>query len=647
LALGRPPDILYTASPSAFLNYAVTSENFSDAALLGELGLSLGGAFFDTVASRDAEGRFARGTTSLTFDDRQDLTRVVLGDTLADAGPLAGARLLGGVRYAKDFTIDPYFIPFPTGRFSGTVATPSIADVYVNGVLVRTLNLPPGQFNLQDLPATVGSGNTRVVIRNAFGQQQVLGGPLYISPQVLREGLEQWSYSAGFERRSLSEDFGSYARPAIVARHRYGLTDTVTPGGFFNADSHLIGGGPELALALPVGQLGLFAGGSGGVGSAGYAGSATYAYQSPGFGIGLDAAYTSQHFGGIGLAPTDDRATLRLDGFLALPIGRDSVVAQISHAHFRDAGRNDLASVSYTTRLSEALDLSLTLSQNRLQGTPVDTGVFVSLTIPFGERRTATASVSHDSTGTLGTLQAQQALPLGEGFGYLTQLQAGANAARLANGIYQGRYGRYELDLTQAAGSVHETAIVSGSVVAIGDGVQLSRPIRDAYALIRVPGVAGVTGYVSNQEIGRTDGEGELFLPDLQSYFGNRIAIEDQDVPIEYGIAATERVVAPPFHGGAVIDFPVRRLQVYAGTVVVEAGGEEIVPRYGDLTLAVAGKPVSSPIGAGGEFYFDTIEPGRYDAVISYAEGRCRFGFVAPAASEQFVRMGKLTCRAS
>ena len=45
----------------------------------------------------------------------------------------------------------------------GANATPSTMDVYVNGQLVSRQPLPPGSFQLQNLPVPVGSGTASVV----------------------------------------------------------------------------------------------------------------------------------------------------------------------------------------------------------------------------------------------------------------------------------------------------------------------------------------------------------------------------------------------------------------------------------------------------------------------------------------------------
>ena len=49
--------------------------------------------------------------------------------------------------------------------------TPSRVEIYVNDQLVRVEQLPPGVYQLNHLPLPVGAGNTRVVVRDAFGGQ--------------------------------------------------------------------------------------------------------------------------------------------------------------------------------------------------------------------------------------------------------------------------------------------------------------------------------------------------------------------------------------------------------------------------------------------------------------------------------------------
>jgi outer membrane usher protein len=150
--------------------------------------------------------------------------------------------------------------------------------------------------------------------------------------------------------------------------------------------------------------------------------------------------------------------------------------------------------------------------------------------------------------------------------------------------------------------------------------------------------------YSSNQLIGRTDERGNLLVPNLLPYYGNRLRIDDRDVPLQYDVQAVEATVAPPFRGGALVAFPVRQVRTVTGTMVVRTGGNEIVPAYGQITLAAGGNTFVSPLGAAGEFYFENISTGAYDATVEYETSVCKTSVQIPASDSDVIKLGKLEC---
>jgi outer membrane usher protein len=155
-------------------------------------------------------------------------------------------------------------------------------------------------------------------------------------------------------------------------------------------------------------------------------------------------------------------------------------------------------------------------------------------------------------------------------------------------------------------------------------------------------------GYVNNQEVGRTDSRGELVVPNnLVSYYGNRIRINDQDIPLDYRVDTTEKTIAPPFRGGSLVVFPIKRLQILTGILRIDADGELRVPTYGTLTVTTQDGPVESPVGKNGEFYLENLGAGRYDAVVEYQTTTCRVTLTVPAATEPFIKLGEIRCSLS
>ena len=114
-----------------------------------EAGWSLQGDLLYSSVSRNADGSLVRGLTNLTVDDPARMVRWVAGDSLAVGGPLGGGPFIAGISMSKNFGLDPYFYRFPSMDVAGAVATPTRADVYVNGQLVREVQLAPGDLRPQ------------------------------------------------------------------------------------------------------------------------------------------------------------------------------------------------------------------------------------------------------------------------------------------------------------------------------------------------------------------------------------------------------------------------------------------------------------------------------------------------------------------
>jgi outer membrane usher protein len=170
--------------------------------------------------------------------------------------------------------------------------------------------------------------------------------------------------------------------------------------------------------------------------------------------------------------------------------------------------------------------------------------------------------------------------------------------------------------------------------------------VQDGFALVDVPGVRGVRATLDNQDVGRTNSRGQLLVPNLLPYYGNRIGITPEDIPIDHSIGFTERLVGPPFKGGAVVTFPARRVQAFTGAVVVDVAGRAVTPAYGQLTVTAGAETFESPIGHEGEFYLENLPPGRHPAVIDHKDATCRFTLEAPVSPASLVDVGTVRCTA-
>ena len=642
----KPRGLLYAENPSSFFNYSVNLRDFKYFSGFGELGVSLQNTLLYSAISRNEDGAFVRGLSQFTISNRANLNRVVLGDRLVSSDILGGSLVMSGVGFFREFNLDPYYVRSPGLNYSGAVATPSTAEVYVNNQLLRRVALPPGEFELKDLPVTVGAANTRIIVRDAFGREQEIGAPYYFTGGLLKAGLHEFSYNLGVQRNNLATQSWDYGPAVVLARHRMGITDGITAGARFEASPRVLSGGPSLSFRLPVGEMELGAAASGGGGASGSAAFLGFSYLGYNFNAGLSARALSPHYANTSLSASDDRSWLQFNALLGFPISSGlGVSLRYTYENSQvDHQRHEFLA-STTARLTDNVSLFVTGGLTK-KATTLIPDVFAGLNFFFGQTTGSLSYQNSDRAGG-GTLALQKSLPLGSGYGY--RFQAGA-AEGTKNPLldslvqYQGPYGRYEANYTRVDGRNQTLLNTAGGLAVIGGDFFLTRPVQDSFAVIQVPGVAGVRGFSSNQDIGYTNAQGNLFVPNLLPYYGNRLSISDKDVPLNYTIAATEKLVAPPFRGGAVVSFPISKVQRISGKVLLEEHGASLTPAYGQLRVRGNGSQSESPIGKLGEFYLENLGAGRFPAAVDYKNRLCDFNLDIPTSDELEINLGTVTC---
>lgn len=659
----RPQDMVLRADSSAFFNYSVTGTGDGAFSGAGEVGMSYRGALLYSGANVQTDGTVQRGLTNLTLDFPGDMRRIVLGDAFAQSSSVGGSAILAGASVTREFGLDPYFVRQPMPRLSGAILSPSTLDVYVNGMLVREQPIAPGPFEVRNLPVTGGQGQVSYVVRDAFGRSQEFATPYYASPGVLAAGLSDYGYHFGLQRLGFGLDSFHYGPPLLVARHRLGISDVLTAG--FRLESavqHVKGwdepicgtcasllasGGPTASFALPFGELDLEAAASTDGREPGAAGSIGYSLLLRGFSASLMARAATARYANLTYAAAADRPLFEMHGTIGVPVTRRITLAlEYAHQAMRDTGLTDSITLRGEARLSSAASLLLTASRFRTPAVVPEWGMTAGFVYTFGAGAIGDASAGGSNRTSNATVGVQKALPLGEGFGW--NLRSNFSHDGPPNGlgqvVYQGPYGTYTGVYTRTGTTDAAALTAAGALVLVDGNVMASRPVQDGYALIQVPGVEGVRGYLNNQEIGTTDGRGNLLIPRLQPYYGNRLSIRDADVPLDYELGRTEQVIATTVRGGALVRFDVQRVRSVTGAVRIDSGGQTTVPAFGELTAFVGDRRVSSPVGAAGEFWLENVPIGTHTAEVEYGRGICRFDLRVPEAKAAAVNVGTVSC---
>ena len=646
LDMGAPAGLQHRSAPSGFLNYALTASNSRDYDIFAESAVSAAGGLLYNTTSMTRRGA-VRGLTSLTFDDRSRLRRWVVGDSFVGGTALGGDAQLSGIAVGREFSLAPYYVRYPTLSLTTPISTPSVVDVYVNGRLVRQEQVQPGRLDLQHLPLTTGQNDTRVVVRDPFGATRELSTSYYLTTSGLAPGVHDYQYALGWRRQAFGTRSWDYTAPALFARHRVGLTDWLSAGMRVEAERGLLNSGTIVNLRLPLGEVEAAGGVSRAAGRLGTALQASYVYAGHRTSFGGSIREATPSYRVIGTAAQEVRPLRELSVFASMPLVHGSSLSvQHNQAFGTPEARQQRTSIVGSMRVHRLADL--TTSATRFTGSSkAGIELAVGMTVSIGGQAVASTSAVRGPDGMRTAVDLQQPLPVGTGVGYQLHGETGDRNASSGALQYQGAYGRYEVRREMTGGTAHTNVSVAGALVGIGGGLYATRPVRNSYALVRVPGVGGVRAYSSHQEIGRTNSGGNLLIPDLLPYYGNELNIADTDIPIDYVVPDVDVTLAPPYRGGAVVLFPVRRIQRVTGAVVLVGAAGEERPSFGEITITAAGEQMTSPLGNAGEFYFENLPEGRHDASVTHEGRSCRFNLTVPPSTEAAITLGTLKCTVS
>ncbi len=191
--------------------------------------------FYNTTSQQWGSGAqtgFTRLLTNVQLDDRPNLRRWTFGDFFTPGFDLNGSVPLGGASLTKFYSMDPYFVQYPTAAFTTEVAFPSTVQVRIGGNLIAQRQVPPGPVDITNITNGITGGqNVSVVLRDPFGREQTLQQPFFFATNVgLAEGLHEYSYNLGFLRRQYGIESDNYGDLAASAFHRYAFTNQLTLG---------------------------------------------------------------------------------------------------------------------------------------------------------------------------------------------------------------------------------------------------------------------------------------------------------------------------------------------------------------------------------------------------------------------------------
>jgi outer membrane usher protein len=658
------------------LNYALfgsTGEHLDDFVLdYGGASLTLEGRVFGPLGLLTTNGILKQGTggeseavrlaTTWSYSDVDNLITYRAGDIIT--GGLIWTRpvRLAGAQVDRNFGLRPGLVTMPLPSLDGSAVVPSSVDVYVNSSKAYSGKVDGGPFRVDNIPAVTGAGTARIVIRDASGREQEITTDFYASPELLREGLVDYSAEAGVLRFGYGGDDDYYDdRLAGSASLRYGLSDDITVEAHGEATAGLVNGGAGIVANVADKAIVSLAA------SASASDEGTGAQLHAGFeteieGIALRGATTRSFgdyadLGSLDQSPDDadddilPAPLLRLfsrsvpDAVDQLSLGSglpyDLGTLGLSYTHIDRIDKPEVHLATATYSRSLFYDVSFYGSAFHDFGEEKDSGVYAGFSMPLGDYGSLSTGVKHDKDGTGYSASTSKSLGEAPGStGWYASVDSGEESSAAAALSYRTSVATGTARVRSHASGTAASGEITGSIAATGDGVYFANYINDGFAVVDA-GAAGVPVMLENRKVAVTGSDGTVLVTGLRAYEPNKISIDAVQVPLDTEITETEHIAVPRERAGVRVTFNAKTTSGTALVVVKLANGS--YPPAGSRVV-VEGSEAEYVAGYDGQVYLEGLT-GSHTLTVTLDDSQCRAELTYAPSDDNFTTIDPVICQ--
>lgn len=550
--------------------------------LFGDSGqLSTNGIYQQSLAGKveGLDDDYVRYDTFWSSEDENQVMSWRVGDLITNGLAWSSSVRLGGIQIGRDFSVRPDLVTYPLPAFAGQAAVPSTVDLFVNGYQTSRNSVQPGPYSLTNLPFVNGAGDAVIVTTDALGRQVTTTLPFYVSSDLLKPGLSDFSVSAGAIRQNYGIKSFDYDSPAVSGSYRYGMTNWLTLETHIEAaESMVMGGGGAQFKVASLGVVNAALAQSQFNGEQGTQYNWGYQYSYNGFSVGTQHSIRTQGFGNLALVSNhiSDMSTANDNGrnnmLSALSRRSAQYNTSLSLSQFGNLGaayieitsgngeQTRLGNLSWSRTLWSNSSLYVSASRDLRQG---NWSGAISLVIPFGEHGSSSIGMERDQEGnTSERFYVSRSMPSDGGFAWDASWANQAAGSAYRQGTLRWRNQVFDT----AAGfygdgdSTTQWGEFSGSLVLMDNHLFAANQINDAFVLVKT-GYPNVSVRYENQPMGRTDKEGYLLVPRVNSWYPAKYDLDTLDLPSDVSTPGVEQRFAVKRKSGFLLNFPVEPLR--------------------------------------------------------------------------------------
>ncbi len=566
----------------------------------------------------------------LVKDYFQNALRLQLGTLRPETASFQTQSQLLGLSFGRNYgAIQPFRTLRSTGRRTFLLERPSRVTFEVNGIPIRTQQLPAGSFNVDNFPLLNGPNNVRIVVEDDFGARELAGFSVFSNTRLLGHGITIFDVSAGLQRDSggvfnFSDDY------RVMGFIDHGLTPNLSVGGYadITEDGYMIGARAARGIGNGVVTSELALVDQNGASGAG----AIVGYQAPSWRLfsaehttSLQGEYRTNSFSGLSNASqgTLYRADLRHQARL----GPYNFVFSGSYRE-NDSAKSSALGASIG-RIFGPVNASLGIQQQFSDTNDGDRlSVLFSLTRRFKGNVTARArgatnprsggfEISRFARNTVGSLGGRAGVDFNNGS---TLVDVRTN--------YIGS--RFEAELLHRysdTGGVNSASQVTEGRLGFGVGVAdgafgIGRPFNNGFVVVETHKTARDFDIrVLNRQGDRHFASGGGMIPSIaplqSSYVSQNFRIDAEDAPAGYNLGGDEFIAFPGVRAGYRLKIGSDANIAVIGTLKTE-NGAALSLVVGDLVPVenVQAGPVRFFTNKSGRFAGENLAPGKYVIVL-------------------------------
>jgi len=556
-----------------------------------------------------------------------------------------------------------------SSRFSQpiTVEGDTTANVYINDRLIRSFELEPGLYQLEDFPLAPGMNDIRIELIDRFGEIESITANVPFAGDLLWTGELEYAGAVGFVPWTLN-------RPMASGYIRRGMSTTVTAGTTLQFGTNIQVLGTEAIYASPYGTVRSDLYGSlYDWQTAGWAGRFYYRFSLSSNRMIPSAAvsvrYQSPGFRVVGQESATEQVkwvnSVSVSQALPWEVG---AVAGFTHRSYYG---NDLRSAQFFLGLNRSIS---TFGGIRISGDydPLATGNSwgVRITATF---RTGSNRVNLNTSVDVPDANIDTGVNGSFGAGMITgTASAGFQNLRLSDGGIGGVNAGAGVDTHRFEASGYTNARYTGSGSISGQEVDLfryglrfgsglyyadravgiGRPSRAGFAVVRADKDVPASTVLVNPHGAGADSKsgwmGAAVVTDYSAYQNKVLQAEITGLPADFSLGNTSFIYHPRYRSGTLVTIPGTH-RVYVRGTLVDAAGEPVAlkglvivplfePDIDETETPVGGFSFSDELGV---FEIYGLVTGTYQILVQGKESVSAV-FPISVADERLVEIGEV-----